>query len=103
MGRLFDDHLAAAAVVGQQSREIGHRAGGNEQRIVLACQFSRDRFELVDGRIIAAPGVAQRRGCDRRHHLRRRQRHAVASEIVHLQRAAREFSPPQVSRDWFPR
>ncbi len=38
MGRLLDDHLAAAAVVGDQRRQVGHGARRQEQRLVLAGQ-----------------------------------------------------------------
>ena len=50
MGRLLDDDLAAAAVVGDHGGEVGHRAGRHEQRVVLAGHLAGQALQLVDRR-----------------------------------------------------
>ena len=55
---------------------------GTNSASSLPVSSRAEALELVDGRIVAARGIAERRGGDRRHHLRRRQRDGVAAEVV---------------------
>jgi hypothetical protein len=88
VGLLLDDHLAAAAAVGDQRRQVGHRARGQEQRVVLAGHAAGELLELGHGGIVTARGVAQPRRGDRCPHRRRGQGDGVAAEVVHAGRLA---------------
>ena len=88
VGLLLDDHLAAAAAVGDQRRQVGHGARRQEQRVVLAGQYGGQPLELGHGGIVAARGIAQPRRGDRCPHRRRGQGDGVAAEVVHAGRLA---------------
>ena len=59
MRRLLDDDLAGPHVVRQEGRQVRHRSGRQEKRVVLARQARREALELVHRWIVAAGRIAE--------------------------------------------
>ena len=84
MALLADDVFVAALAVGEQSQKVALRPAADEERGFRAEALRRDRFEAVDGRILAVDVIPDFRGRHRRAHLGGRTGHRVAAEVNRL-------------------
>jgi hypothetical protein len=96
MRLVAEDDLAAAVAVGEERREIAHRAAGHEERGVPAGHPGGERFESVDGRIVAEHVVPNLGAHHRIAHGGRREGHGIASQVdghrSHEQQSGRRFN-----------
>ncbi len=83
---LGDQHVPRAREEPQRDL-VGHRGRRQEQRRLVPEKGSSALLEGSDGRILAHLLVADRRGCHRGEHRRRRPGHGVRAEIDHRARS----------------
>ena len=76
-----DDHVVARPRQHAQRDLVGHRAGRQPERGLLAEQRGDALLQRVDGRVLAELVVADRSGGHRRAHRRRRPRDGVGAKV----------------------